>query len=104
VESKPVLKDPQAFEEVFAEAKRAHINKERQDILNGFPTNQIVSLKKSPNLKTTPKRQLLGEASLPKSPCLLFEPLFLWLRLPGLFVSHIIMMTILSIARIPMIF
>ena len=46
VESKPVLKDPQAFEEVFAEAKRVHINRKRQEILNDFPTNQNVSLKK----------------------------------------------------------
>ena len=36
VESKPTLKDPQAFEEVFADAKRAHINRERPDILNEF--------------------------------------------------------------------
>ena len=36
VEGKPELRDPQAFEEVFAEAKRAHVNKERRDITNDF--------------------------------------------------------------------
>ena len=33
---KPALRDPQAFEEAFADAKRAHINKERQQNLNDF--------------------------------------------------------------------
>ena len=36
------------------------------DILNDFLANQNVSLRKSPNLKTTPKRRLLGEANLPR--------------------------------------
>ena len=75
VEGRPALRDPQAYEEVFAEAKRAHINRERQEILDDFPTNQIVSLKKSPNSKTTRKRPLLGEANLPRSRCLLLGPL-----------------------------
>ena len=36
-EGKPTLSDPATFEEAFAGAKRAHIDRERQDIINDYP-------------------------------------------------------------------
>ena len=35
-EGKPTLSDPATFEEAFADAKRAHIDRGRQDIVNDF--------------------------------------------------------------------
>ena len=36
VDGCPALRDPPAFEEAFAEAKRQHIDRERQEIINDF--------------------------------------------------------------------
>ena len=47
VDGCPALRDSSAFEEAFAEAKRQHIDKERQEIIKDFPTNLIVSPRKS---------------------------------------------------------
>ena len=64
------------LEDVFAEAKRAHVNRERQDILNDSPTNNILSLKKGPNSKTTRKRKAMSwRSKLAKLRCLLLGPL-----------------------------
>ena len=68
-ESRPTLIDPAKFGEAFADAKRAHIDRERQDIINDFPTILILSIKKT-NSKITPKKQLLGEANWPRLHCL----------------------------------
>ena len=52
-DGKPTLSDPASFEEAFADAKRAHIDGERQDIINDFPTILSLSLKKNPNSQIT---------------------------------------------------
>ena len=40
----PTLKDPAKFEEVLADAERAHIDRGRHDVSDDFPTNLILSL------------------------------------------------------------
>lgn len=104
VGGRPALRDPQAFEEAFADAKWAHINKEKQHFSDDCLANQIASLRKNPNSKTTRERQLPGQANLPRSRCLLLRPLQVWPLRQGLFSSPKLLTRIWSIVLIPMIF
>ena len=69
-DGKPTLRNPARFEEVFAEAKRAHIDRERQDIISDFANKPDSLPQKKSKLKNNTKKRLLGEANLQKSSCL----------------------------------
>ena len=47
IDGRVLLRDPAAFEEVFAQAKRAHVNRERQDISNDSSNKKCLPQKKS---------------------------------------------------------
>ena len=58
VDGCPALRDPSAFEEAFASAKRQHIEKERLDIINDFSNKPDSLPQKNSKLKSNTRKSI----------------------------------------------
>jgi len=58
VDGCPALRDPATFEEAFAEAKREHVDRERQEIINDFATKPDCLPPKKSKLKNNTKKAI----------------------------------------------